>query len=209
VRTHAATCRWRWPWGDGGDRSVSAHQVRTWWCCRSGPSSRRPRTAWPRPCSRLSFRATSHANGRGDHDCHVRMRQRPGAGGARAYYAMARDGLFFARAGVLNKPTCRAGRCWHRDLVAALVLPRTYNPKTHATATCYSNLLDYVISRRCCLYPHHRGRVPAAANASGRGTAVPRGGYPFVPALYMVARPWCWSCCSCTARRLRGPDWRS
>ncbi len=57
--------------------------------------------------------------------------------GARAYYAMARDGVFFQRAGTLNAAKVPAWALWLQGAWAAfLVLPRTFDPATGATATC-------------------------------------------------------------------------
>ena len=62
--------------------------------------------------------------------------------GARAYYAMAQDGLFFAQAGTAERaPRCRAGRCWLQGVWAALlVLPRTYDTAT-GTSTAISTAI--------------------------------------------------------------------
>ena len=73
--------------------------------------------------------------------------------GARACYAMAQDGLFFRRAGVLNK---RQVPGWGLALQCAwsmlLVLPRTYDAATGKYGNLYSNLLDYVISAELLFY---------------------------------------------------------
>jgi len=73
--------------------------------------------------------------------------------GARACYAMAQDGLFFRRAGVLNK---RQVPGWGLALQCAwsmlLVLPRTYDAATGTYGNLYSNLLDYVISAELLFY---------------------------------------------------------
>src|SRR6266536_133348 len=70
--------------------------------------------------------------------------------GARAYYAMARDGLFFRKSGELNHKHVPAwGLVIQGIWAGALVLPRTV--KTDATGAVsgygnlYGNLLDYVI----------------------------------------------------------------
>src|SRR5436189_4023728 len=77
--------------------------------------------------------------------------------GARAYYAMARDGLFFRRVGELNKFHVPAwGLVIQGIWAGALVLPRTV--KTDATGAVtgygnlYGNLLDYVISAALIFY---------------------------------------------------------
>jgi len=70
-----------------------------------------PRTAWLRHASGHPSRLRSHVDGRGDHDFTFGCVNSLVLAGARAYYAMAKDGLFFARAGVLNKAHVPAGRC--------------------------------------------------------------------------------------------------
>src|SRR5881396_1807716 len=77
--------------------------------------------------------------------------------GARAYYAMARDGLFFRRVSELNKFRVPAwGLVIQGIWAGALVLPRTV--KTDATGAVsgygnlYGNLLDYVISAALIFY---------------------------------------------------------
>src|SRR6202158_1639829 len=66
--------------------------------------------------------------------------------GARAYYAMARDGLFFRRVGELNKQHVPAWGLIIQGIWAALlVLPRTIN-KDGSFGSLYNDLLTYVIS---------------------------------------------------------------
>ena len=73
--------------------------------------------------------------------------------GARAYYAMARDGLFFRSAGRLNHAKVPAWGLGLQGIWAVLlVLPRTYNPATRSYGNLYSNLLDYVISAALIFY---------------------------------------------------------
>jgi len=108
--------------------------------------------------------------------------------GARAYYAMARDGLFFARAGELNRARVPGWSLAVQGIwSAALVLPRTYNPVTGQYGNLYSNLLDYVVSAALLFYIltiaavfRLRRKRPGVA----RPYRVP--GYPLVPALYIV-----------------------
>src|SRR6266496_1834415 len=67
--------------------------------------------------------------------------------GARAYYAMARDGLFFRSAGRLNQAKVpAAGLALEGAWAAFLVLPRIYDPATGTYGNLYNNLLEYVIS---------------------------------------------------------------
>jgi basic amino acid/polyamine antiporter, APA family len=112
--------------------------------------------------------------------------------GARAYYAMARDGLFFRRVGELNSRHVPAwGLIIQGVWAGALVLPRTV--KTDATGTVtgygnlYGNLLDYVISAALIFYiltiigifVLRRKRPDAERPYKAFG-------YPIVPALYVV-----------------------
>src|SRR6185436_16406709 len=58
--------------------------------------------------------------------------------GARTYYAMARDGLFFRSAGVLNRARVPASALVLQGAWAVfLVLPRTYDPATRAYGNLY------------------------------------------------------------------------
>jgi APA family basic amino acid/polyamine antiporter len=67
--------------------------------------------------------------------------------GARAYYAMARDGLFFERAGRLNAARVPAwGLVLQGVWSALLVLPRTFNVAEGKYGNLYNDLLDYIIS---------------------------------------------------------------
>ena len=108
--------------------------------------------------------------------------------GDRAYYAMARDGLFFARAGVLNKAKVPGWSLLMQGIwAAALVLPRTYNPDTHAYGNLYSNLLDYVISAALLFYILTIAGVFRLRRTRPEAERPYRvAGYPFVPALYIL-----------------------
>jgi APA family basic amino acid/polyamine antiporter len=108
--------------------------------------------------------------------------------GARAYYAMARDGLFFDRAGKLNDAKVPAwGLVLQGVWAAALVLPRTFDPATKAYGNLYSNLLDYVISAALIFYiltiagvfrlRRTRPETPRPYKAFG---------YPLIPAFYIL-----------------------
>src|SRR5437660_9545555 len=71
--------------------------------------------------------------------------------GARVLYAMARDGLFFARAGTTNAHRVPAVALVALGLWAAfLCLPRTVttDPATHAVSygNVYTQLLEYIVS---------------------------------------------------------------
>jgi basic amino acid/polyamine antiporter, APA family len=108
--------------------------------------------------------------------------------GARATYAMARDGLFFSRAGTLNRAHVPGwGLLVQGIWAAALVLPRTYNTQTRQYGNLYSNLLDYVISAALLFYiltiagvfRLRRTRPDAARPYKVTG-------YPFTPAIYIL-----------------------
>ena len=112
--------------------------------------------------------------------------------GARAYYAMARDGLFFRRVAKLNKNHVPAwGLVIQGIWAGVLVLPRTVKTDAAGNVTgygnLYGNLLDYVISAALIFYiltilgifllrwtqPHAERPYKAW-------------GYPIVPLLYIV-----------------------
>ena len=112
--------------------------------------------------------------------------------GARAYYAMARDGLFFRRVGVLNENHVPAwGLIIQGIWAAVLVLPRTVKTDAAGNVTgygnLYGNLLDYVISAALIFYiltiigifVLRRKRPDAERPYKAFG-------YPIVPALYIV-----------------------
>jgi APA family basic amino acid/polyamine antiporter len=112
--------------------------------------------------------------------------------GARAYYAMARDGLFFRSVGELNKKHVPAwGLVIQGIWAGALVLPRTVKTDAAGNVTgygnLYGNLLDYVISAALIFYiltiigifllRRKRPDVERPYKAFG---------YPIIPALYIV-----------------------
>ena len=112
--------------------------------------------------------------------------------GARAYYAMARDGLFFRRVGELNKNHVPAwGLIIQGIWAGVLVLPRTVKTNADGSVTgygnLYGNLLDYVISAALIFYiltiigifllRRKQPDVERPYRAFG---------YPIVPALYVI-----------------------
>jgi APA family basic amino acid/polyamine antiporter len=112
--------------------------------------------------------------------------------GARAYYAMARDGLFFRRVGTLNKNHVPAwGLIIQGIWAAVLVLPRTVKTDAAGKVTgygnLYGNLLDYVISAALIFYiltiiglfVLRRKRPDAERPYKAFG-------YPIIPALYII-----------------------
>jgi basic amino acid/polyamine antiporter, APA family len=108
--------------------------------------------------------------------------------GARAYFAMARDGLFFRGAGVVNRARVPGMSLAMQGAWAAfLVLVRTYNPSTGAFGNLYSNLLDYVVSADLIFYiltiaaVFRLRRIRPEAERPYRTW-----GYPVVPAIYIL-----------------------
>jgi basic amino acid/polyamine antiporter, APA family len=107
--------------------------------------------------------------------------------GARLYYAMARDALFFRRVGELNKNHVPAWGLIIQGIWAGiLVLPRTVKPDG-TYGNLYSNLLDWVISAALIFYILTiagvfvlRRRRPDAERPYKAF------GYPLVPLLYIV-----------------------
>jgi APA family basic amino acid/polyamine antiporter len=113
--------------------------------------------------------------------------------GARAYYAMARDGLFFRSSGHLNERRVPAwGLVIQGVWAVLLVLPRVVTGTDKATgaptySSLYNDLLTYVISAALIFYiltiigifvlRKKRPNVERPYKAFG---------YPVVPALYVV-----------------------
>ena len=108
--------------------------------------------------------------------------------GARAYYAMARDRVFFAKAGTLNAAKVPSWGLWLQGAWAAfLVLPRTFNPATGTYANVYGPLLDYVISAALIFYILTiAGIFRLRATRPDADRPYKAFGYPVVPALYIV-----------------------
>jgi APA family basic amino acid/polyamine antiporter len=106
--------------------------------------------------------------------------------GARTYYAMARDGVFFQGVGRLNQARVPAWGLLIQGVWASLlVLPRTYSNGKYGNL--YGDLLEYVISAALLFYiltiaGIFRLRVKEP-NAPRPYKAF---GYPLVPALYVA-----------------------
>jgi APA family basic amino acid/polyamine antiporter len=112
--------------------------------------------------------------------------------GARVYYAMARDGLFFKSTGALNSRRVPAmGLVLQCIWTCLLVLPRTRSVDASGVAqygNLYSTLLDYVIFAVLIFYVLTiigvfilRRKRPTAERPY---KAI---GYPLVPVVYVVA----------------------
>jgi basic amino acid/polyamine antiporter, APA family len=97
--------------------------------------------------------------------------------GARVYYAMARDGLFFRGAGVLNK---------NRVPAMALILQTVWTALLCLTGT-YGQLLDYVIFAALVFYVLTTiGLFILRAKKPDMERPYKAVGYPFLPALYIA-----------------------
>ncbi|NBO63929.1 MAG: amino acid permease [Acidobacteria bacterium] len=111
--------------------------------------------------------------------------------GARAYYAMARDGLFFRAAGELNRHRVPAwGLVIQCVWSCLLILPRTVTVGSDGAVTygnLYGNLLNYVISAALIFYVLSIAGIFVLRR---RRPDIPRPyrafGYPVIPALYIA-----------------------
>jgi basic amino acid/polyamine antiporter, APA family len=108
--------------------------------------------------------------------------------GARAYYAMARDGLFFRRVGTLNAAKVPSAGLMLQGLWSALlVLPRTYDPASGRYGNLYGNLLDYVISAALIFYILTIAGIFRLRQTRPQADRPYRAfGYPLIPALYIL-----------------------
>ncbi|PYK96372.1 MAG: hypothetical protein DME19_19930, partial [Verrucomicrobia bacterium] len=111
--------------------------------------------------------------------------------GARAYYAMARDGLFFKSAGNLNRSHVPAWGLWIQGAWSAFyILPRTVRTAKDGTISygnLYGDLLTYVISAALIFYILTiAGVYVLRAKRPDAERPYRAFGYPIVPALYIV-----------------------
>jgi len=112
--------------------------------------------------------------------------------GARVYYAMARDGLFFQRVGTLNKAHVPAVALVAQCVWASLlVLPRTvtFDPTTKAATfgNVYTQLLEYIISADLVFYALMAGAVIVMRRkAPDMARPFRTHGYPLVPMIYIL-----------------------
>jgi APA family basic amino acid/polyamine antiporter len=112
--------------------------------------------------------------------------------GARVYYAMAQDGLFFRRTGRLNARHVPASGLILQGIWAALlVLPRTRTVDAAGAVTygnLYGTLLDWVIFAVLIFYVLTIAGLFVLRRKRPDAERPYRAfGYPVVPALYMVA----------------------
>jgi APA family basic amino acid/polyamine antiporter len=111
--------------------------------------------------------------------------------GARVYYAMSRDNLFFRGAGSLNSRHVPAVALVLQGLWASfLTLPRTVTTNAQTGATTYGNvytqLLEYIISADLIFYALMVGAVIVMRRKAPEAERPYRTlGYPFVPLLYI------------------------
>jgi APA family basic amino acid/polyamine antiporter len=112
--------------------------------------------------------------------------------GARVYYAMARDHLFFRRVGTTNAWHVPAAALVAQGLwTALLTLPRTAtaNPVTGVVAygNVYTQLLEYIVSADLVFYLLLVGAVIVLRKKSPASERPYRTwGYPFVPIISIV-----------------------
>src|SRR5262245_38227217 len=112
--------------------------------------------------------------------------------GARVTYAMARDGLFFRATGRLNERGVPAAGLWLQCAWASLlVLPRTRLRDASGAETfgnLYSTLLEYVVFAVLIFYVATIAGLFALRRRRPDAERPYRAwGYPWVPALYIVA----------------------
>jgi APA family basic amino acid/polyamine antiporter len=111
--------------------------------------------------------------------------------GARVYYAMARDNLFFKRVGLLNGRHVPAAALVAQGVWAAfLTLPRTVtnDPRTGAVTygNVYTQLLEYIVSADLVFYALMVGAVIIMRRkAPGLERPYRTLGYPIVPLIYI------------------------
>ncbi|MFL6537699.1 MAG: APC family permease [Chthoniobacterales bacterium] len=112
--------------------------------------------------------------------------------GARVYYAMANDGVFFKSTGRLNTKHVPAMALVLQGIwTAFLVLPRTRSVDAGTGAitfgNLYSNLLDYIISAALIFYILTIAALFVLRRTQPNAERPYRAfGYPILPALYIV-----------------------
>jgi APA family basic amino acid/polyamine antiporter len=112
--------------------------------------------------------------------------------GARVSYAMARDGLFFRSTGTLNKKGVPGSALVFQGIwITVLILLRTRHVDAAGAVTygnLYSDLLDYVVFSVLIFYVLTIGGIfVLRAKRPDAERPYKAFGYPFVPALYIVA----------------------
>jgi basic amino acid/polyamine antiporter, APA family len=109
--------------------------------------------------------------------------------GARAYYAMSLDGVFFQRASALNRANVPGAALIMQGIWSAVLLSvRTYDPVTGAYGNLYSNLLDYIISAALIFYILTIATIFRLRRTMPEMERPYRAfGYPVVPLFYLVS----------------------
>jgi len=112
--------------------------------------------------------------------------------GARVYYAMANDGLFFKRVGTVNSRHVPAVALTAQGILAALLtLPRTVTVDmktgTYTFGNVYTQLLEYIVSADLIFYALMVGAVIVMRKKAPQIERPYRTfGYPLVPLIYIV-----------------------
>jgi APA family basic amino acid/polyamine antiporter len=108
--------------------------------------------------------------------------------GARAYYAMARNGVFFRNAATLNDRKVPAwGLVLQGFWAAFLIVPRTYNAASGTYGNLYGDLLTYVISAALIFYILTiAGLIRLRVKMPHVERPYRAWGYPVVPLLYIA-----------------------
>jgi APA family basic amino acid/polyamine antiporter len=108
--------------------------------------------------------------------------------GARAYYAMALDRVFFRRVGDLNRAKVPGVALALQAVWAvAIMMVRTYSPATGKYGNLYGDLLDYVISAALIFYILTIAGVFVLRKTRASVERPYKAfGYPFIPALYIA-----------------------
>lgn len=112
--------------------------------------------------------------------------------GARVYYAMAHDNLFFKTVKSLNKHSAPSAALYVQGLWASfLILPRTVTTDPQTGLTTYGNvyiqLLEYIISADLIFYALMVGAVMVLRYRMPEATRPYKTfGFPIVPLLYIV-----------------------
>ena len=113
--------------------------------------------------------------------------------GARVYYAMSRDSLFFKRVGTLNERHVPAVALIAQGLWAALLtLPRTVTTDSRTGDVTYGNvytqLLEYIVRPTDLLYVNGRRGHCYALQGATLERPYRTFGYPLVPLVYIGTR---------------------
>ena len=108
--------------------------------------------------------------------------------GARVFYAMAHDGLFFPPAGKLNRARVPGWALAIQGIwTVFLVLPRTFDPLVGKYGNLYSDLLDYVISAALIFYILTiAGVIRLRIKRPDAVRPYRVWGYPYLPLLYIA-----------------------